>query len=350
MSLHGHIHTMPLPDLFQWIGASRKSGDLRVEHGRVSTRIGCRKGRVTSCSSDDPPKLLGQFLLFQGSITEDILRRAMAEQEESGRSLPVILVEMGAVTKEDLDRVVAAKASEAIFGLFDWDDAEFFFDEDESPDPNAMGFDLDVQDLLLRGAERLDDQTQINAIFRDPSMVVSRTDREPSPDLLADWPTREVYKSIDGKRTIEEITLKVHGTEFLVAKILLGLLHDELIRLGALRPENSPPPAEPRSATEVSAPKSSAILKSEIAREELLSKIPVPVVPREKIQEAGISAEEDFLLHLSDGTWDVRSLTWVAPMHPADVFVALEHLCDRGFLELRDRCGETPELTPKQPA
>jgi hypothetical protein len=341
---------MPLPDLFQWIGSSSRSGELRVEHGRTNTRIACRKGRVTSCSSDDPPKLLGQFLLFQGSITEDILRRAMAEQDESGRSLPVILVEMGAVTKEDLDRVVAAKASEAIFGLFDWDDAEFFFDKDESPDPNAMGFDLDVQDLLLRGAERLDDQAQINAIFRDPSMVVSRTDREPSFDLLTDWPTREVYKSIDGKRTIEEITLKVHGTEFLVAKILLRLYHEDLIYQGSLRSENSSSPAEPRSTTEASASNSTTILKSEIAREELLSKIPVPLMPREKIEEAGISAEEDFLLNLSDGTWDVRSLTWVAPMYPADVLAALENLCDRGFLELRDRCGETPELTPTQPA
>ena len=168
-------------------------------------------------------------------------------------------------------------------------------------------------------------------------MVVSRTDLEPSPALLANWPTREVYKSIDGKRTIEAVTLKVHGTEFLVAKILLRLYHDELIHLGTLRSGNSLPPAEPRSATEVSAPESAAILKSEIAREELLSKIPVPLVPREKIEEAGISAEEDFLLNLSDGTWDVRSLTWVAPMFPADVLTALEHLCDQGFLELRDR-------------
>ena len=350
MSLRGHTHTMPLPDLFQWIGSSSRSGELRVEHGRTNTRIACRKGHVTSCSSDDPPKLLGQFLLFQGSITEDILRSAMAEQEESGRSLPVILVEMGAVTKEDLDRVVAAKASEAIFGLFDWDDAEFFFDKDESPDPNAMGFDLDVQDLLLRGAERLDDQAQINAIFQDPSMVVSRTDLEPSPDLLADWPTREVYKSIDGKRTIEEITLKVHGTEFLVAKILLRLYHDNLIHQGSLRTEDSSPPSERRSATEDSAPEPTAILKSEIAWEELLSKIPVPLVPREDIEKAGISAGEDFLLNLSDGTWDVRSLTWVAPMYPADVLSSLEHLCDRGFLELRDRCGARPELTPTRPA
>jgi hypothetical protein len=329
---------MPLPDLFQWIGTSGVSGNLRVEHGRVSTRIACRKGRITSCSSDDPAKLLGQFLLFQGSITEDVLRQAMAEQDDSGRSLPVILVEKGAVTKDDLDRVVAAKASEAIFGLFDWDDAEFFFDEDDSPDPNAMGMDLDVQNLLMRGAERLDDKAQINAIFRDPSMVVSRTDKEPPLELLADWPTREVYKSIDGRRTIEEITLKVHGTEFLVAKVLLGLYHDGILRLGSFRSESSPPPTDPRGATGDSSPPSTEeVSRSETAREELLSKVPVPIVPRAEIAQSGISAEEDFLLNLCDGSWDVRSLTWVAPMYPADVLTALERLHERGFLELRER-------------
>jgi hypothetical protein len=327
---------MSLPDLFQWIESSGKSGDLRVEHGRTITRIGCRKGRITSCSSDDPPKLLGQFLLFQGVITEDLLRGAMAEQERSGLSLPTILMDKGVVTQVELDGVIAAKASEAIFGLFDWDDAEFVFDEDESPDPNAMGLDLDIRDLLLRGAERLDDKQQIKAIFRDPSMVVVRTDKVAPPDLLSDWPTREVYKSIDGQRTIEEITLKVHGTEFRVAKILLALYHEELVRVGTLRPQPVSRSEERQDEAGASAPPSAEHPEAESIREELLSMIPVPVLSREKIAEAEISAEEDFLVNLCDGNWDVRSLTWVAPMYPADVLTALERLHERGILDLQD--------------
>jgi hypothetical protein len=329
---------MSLPDLFQWIGTSGVSGNLRVEHGRVSTRIACRKGRITSCSSDDPAQLLGQFLLFQGTITEDLLRRAMAEQERSGLSLPTILTDMGVVTQEELDRVVAEKACEAIFGLFDWDDAEFVFDEDDSPCPNAMGIDLEVQELLMRGAERMDDKQQINTVFRDPSMVVVRTDKAASPSLLADWPTREVYKSVDGQRTIEEITLKVHGTEFLVAKILLDLYREELVRVGTLRPQPPLRPEERDGEAGVPAPQTTEPPEAESIREELLSMIPVPVLSREKIEEAGISAEEDFLVNLCDGNWDVRSLTWVAPMHPAEVLAALERLHDQGILDLQDPC------------
>jgi hypothetical protein len=329
---------MSLPDLFQWIGTTAASGNLRVEHGRISTRIACRKGRITSCSSDDPAKLLGQFLLFQGVITEDLLRHAMAEQERSGLSLPTILTEMGIVTQEDLDRVVASKACEAIFGLFDWDDAEFVFDEDDSPDPNAMGIDLDVQELLMRGAERLDDKAQITTIFQDPSMVVVRTDKAASPDLLTDWPTREVYKAVDGQRTIEEITLKVHGTEFLVAKILLDLHEEGLVRVGDLRPQPSSRPEQRQDQAGTPAPPSTEHPEAESIREQLLSMIPVPVLSRDKIEESGISAEEDFLVNLCDGNWDVRSLTWVAPMYPADVLTALGRLHERGILDLQDPC------------
>lgn len=125
MSIQGHSKTMPLPDLFQWIGGSRKTGGMRIVHHQATTRLACEAGCITSCSSDDPPKLLGQFLLFHGALTEDLLRHAMAEQEETGDSLSDILVAMGAVTSDDLERLVEKKAREAIIGLFDWRRSRF---------------------------------------------------------------------------------------------------------------------------------------------------------------------------------------------------------------------------------
>ncbi len=331
MAIQGHVSTMPLPDLFQWIGNSSKTGGLRVHHAGSTTHVSWSDGQITGCSSDDPPMLLGQFLLFQGVVTEDVLRRAMSEQENTGRSLPDILLEMAAVTGTDLDRIVVAKTREAILGLFDSDDADFFFDEAETAGPHAVRLDLRVQDVLLEGMKRIDDKERVASIFKDPSMVVGHTSQEPAAELFTDWPKREIYMAIDGERTIEEITLRVHGTEFRVAIILLELFGDGLIEPRELRPV----PRQGNEAVTTATQGSETILETEMAHEEFLDKIPVPTRPRHEIESEGISAEEDFLLSLSDGTWDVRSLTWVAPMRPVDVLSGLKRLQERGFIELR---------------
>ena len=161
-------------------------------------------------------------------------------------------------------------------------------------------------------------------------MVVARTSAEPTPERSTDWTKRKVYMSVDGERTIEEITLRVHGTEFLVGMILLDLFQDGLIETRELRPLGTRTEQAP---VESDAP--DAIIDTEIAGEEFLDRIPVPTKPRHEIAEQGLSADEDFLLSLSDGTWDVRSLTWVAPMRAADVLTGLKRLHERGFVELR---------------
>jgi len=244
---------------------------------------------------------------------------------------PEILLEIGVVTATDLDRIVVAKAREAILGLFDSDDADFSFDEAETAGPKAVQLDFQVQDVLLEGMKRIDDKERIGSIFKDPSMVVAHTGQEPDAEVFTEWPKRETYMAIDGERTIEEITLRVHGTEFRVALILLHLLEDGLIEPRGLRPLS---PQDDEAVTPTTRD-TETILESETAREELLDKIPVPTKPRHEITAAGISAEEDFLLSLSDGTWDVRALIWVAPMRPADVLSGLERLQERGFVELQ---------------
>ena len=74
MPLFGTLKTMSLPDLLQWLGASRKTGTLQVESNRVRKCIMFKDGQIYGCSSDDPPERLGHFLLSRGKITEDQLR------------------------------------------------------------------------------------------------------------------------------------------------------------------------------------------------------------------------------------------------------------------------------------
>ena len=55
-------------------------------------------------SSNDPREMLGHFLVSRGQITEDLLRIALSQQEQSRRPLGVTLVDMGVLTSEELVR------------------------------------------------------------------------------------------------------------------------------------------------------------------------------------------------------------------------------------------------------
>src|SRR5260221_3758770 len=115
-------------ETLQWLGGARKTGTLEVEHARVVRRIHFRDGAIRSCGSDYAPTLLGQYLLSRGRIAESELRVALAQQEQSGRNLGEILVDSGLSTLEELERFVAAKVEETIYGIFDCVDGTFRFE------------------------------------------------------------------------------------------------------------------------------------------------------------------------------------------------------------------------------
>ncbi len=237
MALHGSLASMPLTDLLQWLSTARKSGTLSVTRNRVAKRIILREGLVIACSSDDPPELLGHFLVSHGKITEDTLRLALSRQRESREHLGKILVDMKAITGDDLIRHLAAKAEETIFSLFDWEEAEFRFDENEAPDPNIFPVSLKVEEILLRGLKRFDEMKRIRSVFNDPGIVLRRVpDRRPPPEVFQNRMARRIYEAINGERTVAGILLHAHGSEFLVKRFLFELFRTGFLEIEEVRP------------------------------------------------------------------------------------------------------------------
>jgi hypothetical protein len=214
---------MPLPDLLQWLGATRKTGTLRVERNKVGKSILLRDGDVIGCSSDDPPERLGQWLLARGKITEEQLRQALAIQEHLGKHLGMILVEIQAISANELSSHLEAKAEETIYSLFDWDDAVFRFAEELSDHANIFPVSLRVQDVLLRGLQRYDEMKQIRQVFNDPGIVLSRTAKRPPVEVLEKKMARMLYESVNGELSVAELLLHVHGSEYVVTKFLYEL-------------------------------------------------------------------------------------------------------------------------------
>lgn len=369
MPVFGTVSSMDLPDLLQWAASARKTGGLHVEQAKVSRRIFFREGRISGCSSDDPPSLLGQFLLSRGKISEDILRETLNQQERNGGDLGSILVEAGFLTRDEIERCVAAKAEEMIIGLFEWKGAIFRFDEAMLAPAHAIQVDFSVEQVLMDGATRRDELEKTRAVFHDPGMVLTLTEHPPDPSTITDPMAERLYRMIDGKRTLGEILLHSHGSEFLVHKFLYQLLKAGLIKIKEVRsmaPDPGTPAALPdavramlsrgefEAALEIlnavyrERPEDGAIrsllAKAETAfiehlfREELPpSMTPILMHAAEALVEENLSPTEYFLISLiKDGTWNVQSLLWIAPMRGVDVLRGLKRLVDREIVAMID--------------
>jgi hypothetical protein len=236
MALVGNLRIMPLTDLLQWLGTTRKTGTLFLERNKVVKQIVFREGRVVACSSDDPPELLGHYLVGQGKITEEVLQQALARQSATREYLGKILVDLKALSTDDLKGLLEAKAEETIYSLFDWDDAEFQFDEEREPSPYTFPVQLEVEDVLLRGLKRYDEMKRVRTVFNDPGIVLRKTDREPPAEVFKNRMARGIYDLITGERTVAEILLHAHASEFLVTKFLFELFRNGMVEISEVRP------------------------------------------------------------------------------------------------------------------
>lgn len=235
MAVAGHLSTMPIPELLQWLGGNGRSGRLEIERNKVCKRLIFRRGRIVATASDDPHEMLGHFLVSRGEITEDLLRIALVQQEKTAKPLGVTLVEMGVLTSEELVRNLSAQAEETLFSLFEWDDAVFRFTSDHDVPEAPFPIDIRIEDVLLRGMQRFDEFRQIREVFDSPGIVPERTDDLPPPEVFRDRFARRIYEAIDGERTIAEILLHAHGSEFVVTRLLHELHGAGLVRIKEVR-------------------------------------------------------------------------------------------------------------------
>jgi len=240
MALYGNLSTMSVDDLLAWVDAGRKSGTLEVERDKIVKRITFDAGRVTSCSSNNPATLMGQFLLASGKISQDTLSQALGRQASPPTNLGQTLLEMGAITQADRDAFVQAKIEETIYGLFDWEDAVFRFYTDALVDPNAVEASLGIEEIQCRGRERSADRRRSDQVINDRRIVLRRTGKIAPTELAASRSAQRVFDLIDGTRSVAGIVLHSHASEFLVTKFLTALLHEQVVEIAGIDREAVP--------------------------------------------------------------------------------------------------------------
>jgi hypothetical protein len=260
MALRGSLKDFSLPDVFQLITFSRKTGVLRISGGGDATgAVWFREGEVFFAQSNWHHEPLGERLVVARKITPSALEKALAlraSEPEGGRRLGQVLVDEGYITEKVLEAFVQEQIQDTIFDLMRWESGEFDFELLPEVVDEDIGLTVSIENVIMEGSRRLDEWARIKK--KVPSMdVVFKMATAPGEGTFeislkpVEW---SLLLLVDGTRSVAELARATNRTDFEVARILYGLFSAGLLEFATVAElEGSRLPEAVAPATEVEA-------------------------------------------------------------------------------------------------
>jgi hypothetical protein len=227
VKLEGSLDAFSLPDIFQLLSFTKKSGGLHL--ARAATR-GCvyfRDGAVTGASSDDGRQALARRLVATVAIGDAELNAAVERAAVNGIGVARALLDAGAVDLDLLRNLVAEQAVDAVFDLLRWTEGDFSFNVDE-PGPDDVGFALGVEPLVNDARSRLESWDHACRVIPSPETVLALPValREDLHVTRGEW---AMLALVDGRRNVADLVGLAGRGDFAVVSQLASLIERGLL-------------------------------------------------------------------------------------------------------------------------
>ena len=222
MALAGRLEDVPAAEILQFLAMSEKTGKLTFTTGTEEGLIVFRAGRILYAASSTVRETLSSVLMNLGMADSEQLAEALKRQHRTGeeKRLGNILVEMGLLNSDDLQRVLQQQVINVLREMFTWTKGYFMFRSLQLHDHGEVEVDardllverpLDARQMALDAARQEDEaardrvptDTQNEGEAPGPEAAEdSEEDAEPTGlrDLMADLPgptiTAEVVREV----------------------------------------------------------------------------------------------------------------------------------------------------------
>jgi hypothetical protein len=258
MGLEGTLRVFSLSDIFQVLGLQKKSGVLTVEGDEDSISVSFLGGQVVSAESSAKrlETRLGSLLVRADRISEEDLQRVLEIQKETQQRLGFLLIRERLVSPEDLRDALRLQISRIVYSAFRWPDGRFRFSQDAPIDYDADHMSpVSTESVLMEAAQMLDEWPLIQKKVPSMRRVYKRAPGVESLHLVPTGSTlagegtlavsraeAEVWKWIDGRRSVQDILERAFVSDFEGYKAFGELIDRHLLVEGPAEPEPQPLP------------------------------------------------------------------------------------------------------------
>ncbi|HEV8661158.1 MAG TPA: DUF4388 domain-containing protein [Thermoanaerobaculia bacterium] len=227
--LQGSLASFKLPDVLTFLNGSKKSGTLMLAgYGRQSYVL-FSNGALVYAGSDQEKFRLGSVLLRKKKITREQLQKIDGVMRRQGGRFGQIAVQNGILTEDQVHEFLKVQVSEVVYDAFVWTEGSFRFSEDLQLPDYAVTISVDLANLIMEGARRIEEWEQCVQLLPDDAVVfrVVSTPKDDKITLSADeW---KVLFLVNGQRTLAELVAEAEDDALNVYRIIYGLQANRLI-------------------------------------------------------------------------------------------------------------------------
>jgi len=238
MALEGRIVDFGVADIFQLISQQQKTGVLLVDRRGESIEVLFWNGSIISAHpvAKVEKELLGEKLVKSGLISVDQLQRALDLQEDNLQHLGEILVEMGILGKEMLDRIIRNQIYDTFSELFQWKEGSYAFHAKSVTFNENVFTPLALEHIILDVLRMMDEWPDIMKAIGSMNTVFKKSDRSFSEgdEVVEEKMSHEqriVFNLVDGHSNVQGVVDKSLLGKFTTAKSIKEIMAYDYIEV-----------------------------------------------------------------------------------------------------------------------
>ena len=252
----GDLSRTPLAAILLEAWSLRATGELTVSQPGGNSRLFFRDGMPVGAQTFAGFHPLGQMLLGRGLIDIDTLGRSLAEMAGSRRRQGDVLVEMGAVSQEVVDRALEDQQAGYLSLIAGLSEGAFRFDFDAAIPAWAVRVLVAPMRAVVDALDTPQGEALCASALALAEGPIALSHRHGDISLVFSWtgPEEEILHRLETASTASEILAtpgipQAHARAVLAALLLLGVAETagEVVDLGALGAQADPLP-QPRPA------------------------------------------------------------------------------------------------------
>ncbi len=206
--LAGKMDEVPFPVIVNQLYERRLSGMLMILWGKAKKVITFEKGKPIGIASNIISECLGQIMLREHEIGEEMFRSSFELLKKTGRKHGDLLVELGAITPYQRSEALKKQLDLKLNSVFNWRGASFSFKN--SPNVPAPHSRLDAHPfVLLRNGimNKVKEETLLSWMRPYATSAVRAADDASERMNLCGYNLKEIryIQQLDGSETLDEL-------------------------------------------------------------------------------------------------------------------------------------------------